>query len=614
MKFVLIKAYLRLERLVRKNWGLIWRGLLCSALGLLFLLSDEGSHFDTRFQLRGEKSINSQIVLLTIRANEIHKLIAHPKVFPEMNEVVEVTDSYFWDQQLWFDLLKTLLAQNPKKIGVTFFFNQYLKQESFHVEEQKVFQDSRVIWSSGTGAAEGGGTQLPLFASYNHHNIGGTDLIRDQDGVIRLFAPFKNEVPHLVEELSSKQLTGPLQINFKGGIDSYPTYQLSDVLEKKINMHIFEGKIILIGPESVSSTQYLTPFGPQNRTAVLAQILDNALENSWIRQAPLWLYQLLFLALELLCIFLITQYPHSIAFVFLTWVATLIAALSAWVFDSFFIWLPVLSPLLLILTTWIIFIGHQANKVEQRNSLMKQEQEAMQKLEQLKNNFVSLISHDLKTPIAKISAVVDRLRASNTDPDTQSDLIRLGEYSEELNRYIQSILKVLRVESREFRLQISVDDINANIESVIEQVKPLAQQKNLLLQSNLEPLFSIEADFILIREVILNLIENAIKYSFDGGQVLVTSTEVDNWVIVTVIDNGPGIAAEEAPLIWGKFTRGKDQDLRTKGSGLGLYLVKYFVELHGGQVGLESSPGKGCKVFFKLPIETIESSSQENNT
>ena len=114
--------------------------------------------------------------------------------------------------------------------------------------------------------------------------------------------------------------------------------------------------------------------------------------------------------------------------------------------------------------------------------------------------------------------------------------------------------------------------------------------------------------------MILNLIENAIKYSFDGGQVLVASTEVDNWVIVTVTDNGPGIAAEDAPHIWGKFTRGKDQDLRTKGSGLGLYLVKYFVELHGGQVGLESAPGKGCKVFFKLPIETIESSSQETHT
>jgi signal transduction histidine kinase len=224
-------------------------------------------------------------------------------------------------------------------------------------------------------------------------------------------------------------------------------------------------------------------------------------------------------------------------------------------------------------------------------------------LEQLKNNFVSLISHDLKTPIAKIQAIVDRLLNDSATLNFQGDLKSLRLSSDELNRYIQSILKVLRVESRDFQLNKEVGDINETVQEAIEQLTPLASEKGIQIESNLEPMFSIEVDFTLMREVLINLLENAIKYTPVGGKIQIASHEVAEKVWIEVQDTGEGIPAVEIANVWGKFVRGKDQDHKTKGTGLGLYLVKYFIELHGGEVFLESELGKGTKVSFSLPLE-----------
>jgi signal transduction histidine kinase len=238
----------------------------------------------------------------------------------------------------------------------------------------------------------------------------------------------------------------------------------------------------------------------------------------------------------------------------------------------------------------------------------------MQELEQLKNNFVSLISHDLKTPIAKIQAVVNRLLPQHQGGELQSDLEALHASSEELHRYIQSILKVLRVESRDFRLHREVADINEVIEDAVLQLKPLAHDKEIKILTQLEPMFSSEFDVTLMKEVVINLIENAIKYSPLGSEIVIRSEERDNVIRVEVQDKGQGIAPDELEKVWQKFVRGKEQDLKSKGSGLGLYLVKYFIELHGGTVRIESELGKGSTVSFTLPVsDDMESTPVETD-
>ena len=122
----------------------------------------------------------------------------------------------------------------------------------------------------------------------------------------------------------------------------------------------------------------------------------------------------------------------------------------------------------------------------------------------------------------------------------------------------------------------------------------------------LMPMFSVEFDTTLLKEVVINLIENAIKYTPSGGQIEVISHESEEFVHVLVKDTGEGIKPEDMEKVWGKFTRGSDQDLRTKGTGLGLYLVKYFIELHGGKVTMESKLGLGTTVAFTLPLDAEE--------
>ena len=261
----------------------------------------------------------------------------------------------------------------------------------------------------------------------------------------------------------------------------------------------------------------------------------------------------------------------------------------------------------------MLFIGYQALKIEQAHTRLQQQQNYLAELEQLKNNFISLISHDLKTPIAKIQAVLDRvLTDGKLTPELQTDLSSLKDYSEELNRYIQSILKVLRVESRDFKILKETADINGIIENVVERLSPLARSKKIELQLSLEPMFLIEIDVTLMTEVFLNIIENGIKYTNEGGRVLIHSFETDTEVCIEISDSGEGIAPEDQEIVWKKFSRGRSQDYKTKGSGLGLYLVKYFIELHGGKISMKSELGKGTVFLVRLPIEINEAEILNN--
>jgi two-component system, OmpR family, phosphate regulon sensor histidine kinase PhoR len=366
----------------------------------------------------------------------------------------------------------------------------------------------------------------------------------------------------------------------------------------------FKNKIVLIGSEKSLNSQLQTPLGLMSRHEFWGQVTENLISNSFIKKISGWGYAAFLLLLTIFAIVVVTTYPQMVALFFFVWIATLTAAFSAWIFDSFYIWVPIISPLSLLVFIWVLFIGYQALKIEQAHTKLKQEQNYLAELEQLKNNFISLISHDLKTPIAKIQAVLDRVLAQGQlAPELHSDLSSLKDYSEELNRYIQSILKVLRVESRDFKILKETADINGIIENVVERLKPLALSKNISLETELEPMFLIELDVTLMSEVFLNIIENAIKYTSQNGHVKIKSYETETDVFVQVIDSGEGIPLEDQEKVWKKFVRGKTQDYKTKGTGLGLYLVKYFIELHGGRIYFTSEPSKGTTFFVQLPLD-----------
>jgi two-component system phosphate regulon sensor histidine kinase PhoR len=600
-------------KLFIRRRGFWLRTLLCWVIGVMALSSDEGNSFDQRFNLRGDQSASSQIVLITIKQSDFSSIYEkRTNSMQNVSELTDITDSFFWNKEIWTNLLKKVLVQEPKSVGVTLYFGINVGDVYISRADEKIFKDPRIVWSTSTNNFER--LYEPLFTNDHHDNIASNDLRRDEDGVIRHIFEQSDVLPHLVEKITQKKFPhsrSGISINYRGSSRVFTQYSLAEVLNDEMPENALHDKIILIGAETNSGPQYLTPVGALSRSEILAHITDDLLGNKWIRQWSFWVYALMFLGLTLLSVFIIMQYPQSVALVFMLWVGLSIAALSAWVFDTFYIWLPAYSPGILLLTTWVIFIGYQANRIERLNFRLQQEQQYLQELEQLKNNFVSLISHDLKTPIAKIQAIVDRLLTQQTSPELQEDLKSLRGSGDELNRYIQSILKVLRVESRDFKVHKEVADINEVIDQAIQQLRPLAHEKEIRIQTELEPMFSVEFDIVLIKEVLVNLIENAIKYTPRGGHITIFSDEIEDSVFVKVKDNGEGIRPEDLDNVWGKFTRGSDQDMKTKGSGLGLYLVKYFIELHGGKVTLDSKVGSGTTVSFTLPLSDDTSDSTQ---
>lgn len=598
------------RRLFLRARPLFWRGFVCWFLGCALLLNDEVNSFDMRFQLRGDQPVDPRVVIVKIHPDEVLSNYRLRGRLSTWKDVVDVTDSFYWDPKTWSDLISKILAQKPRSVGVTVYLTETLRNENLTEKMQELFVDPRIIWAMPTPG--GDRSALPLFADPMLSNVGIYELTRDEDGVIRRFTSGLAGFPHMAEKVTGANL--PFEttrmINYRGGPNVFPEYSMTEVVDGLIPSDTFKDKIVLIGAETNSHSQYLTPYGPSHRAGVLAQIVDNILENRWVERAPFPLYAAGLFIILIISVLILVQYPQSVAFLLLVWLCTLITALSIWTFDSFAIWIPIYSALVQVLATWIIFVGYSANKIERKNFELQQEARYLQELEQLKNNFISLISHDLKTPIAKIQAVIDRLLTIRQTPELQTDLGQLKDYSNELNRYIQSILRLLRVESRDFKIQREIGDINETITSVIDQLRPLALQKKIHLTTKLEPLFSIEGDFTLLREVILNLVENGIKYTPDNGVVSVTSYELDNRVFVEVKDSGPGIPPAELESIFQKFVRGKDQDLKTKGTGLGLFLVKYFIELHGGEVSVESRLGQGTVFTFNLPLDAESEASE----
>ncbi len=601
-------------RWIYQNRGFWMRALICWVFALFFLKFDENGTYDIRFRLRGDQKTKQEIVLVTLKTSDFSKIYdLKTSSLINTNELSDLSDSFYWDRRVWLDLLNRILAQKPKNVGITLYLGDNVGQVHLTSQEMIAFKDKRVFWA--TNSSEPEKLSLPLATRPDRSNLGHVDILKDDDGVTRRLYLNPDSLPNMAQRLAGvKNRTNrsslPI-INFKGhGL--FSEVSLSDVMRVDFPKDFFENKIVLIGSEKSLNSQLQTPLGLMSRHEFWGQVTENITSRSFIKRWSAFLYAIVLLLLTIFAILIITHYPQTVALFFFIWMAAIWAAFSAWFFDSFSIWIPIVSPISLFIFIWVLFIGYHALKIEQAHAKLQQEQSSFAELEQLKNNFVSLISHDLKTPIAKIQAVLDRMLTQNLPlpAEVQTDLTSLKDYSEELHRYIQSILKVLRVESREFKILKETADINGIIENVIQRLRPLAQTKNITIEVTLEPMFLIELDVTLMTEVFLNIIENAIKYTPQNGFVKINSFESETEVFVEIADSGEGIRPEDQDQVWNKFVRGKSQDHKSKGTGLGLYLVKYFIELHGGKISLKSELDKGTTFFVRLPLDSDETNQE----
>lgn len=229
-------------------------------------------------------------------------------------------------------------------------------------------------------------------------------------------------------------------------------------------------------------------------------------------------------------------------------------------------------------------------------------------ISQMKNEFVSHVSHELKTPLASINAYAEMLvdgEVQDTETIQEFCSIIQGQ-ALRLNRLIEDILNISRIESGLIKVHRENHSIALVIRDAVEMIKSYAQEKNITVHSQAPILYDQACvDRDMISQVVINLLSNAVKYTPAGGSVTIQSevNEADGRITVTVQDTGVGIPAEEVDHVFDKFYRVEANNKCAKGTGLGLNLVKQIVEtVHGGSVFVTSKVGEGSTFGFELPL------------
>ena len=228
-------------------------------------------------------------------------------------------------------------------------------------------------------------------------------------------------------------------------------------------------------------------------------------------------------------------------------------------------------------------------------------------LEQMREDFIASVSHDLRTPLASITGFTEVLLSEAPGPLTevqQEFLDIIAESGERLLKLVNQILDVSKLDSGRFELHPASVDLRPMVASLIDQLRPLATKKQIALEVEIAPdLPTITADPDRLERVLTNLLSNAVKFTPEGGSVRVRLTRNGESVRCEVSDTGIGIPAEDLPHLFERFRRASNaQKRRVKGTGLGLYISKAIVEAHGGEIGVESRLGEGTTFWFTLPI------------
>lgn len=227
----------------------------------------------------------------------------------------------------------------------------------------------------------------------------------------------------------------------------------------------------------------------------------------------------------------------------------------------------------------------------------------LQRLEHVRREFVANVSHDLRTPLTSIKALVETLASGALDdPDVADDF--LGRIDSEVDRLallVDELLDLARLESGRIVLDMALYDPAAMLAGAVERLRPEAERNGVTLRLDPPPpLPAIRFDRPRLERVVLNLIHNAIKFTPSGGDIIVDAAMVDGKLKISVRDTGVGVAKDVLPRIFERFYK-EDKTRSSGGTGLGLAIAKHIVQAHNGTIWAESDPGHGATFSFTVP-------------
>jgi two-component system NtrC family sensor kinase len=226
----------------------------------------------------------------------------------------------------------------------------------------------------------------------------------------------------------------------------------------------------------------------------------------------------------------------------------------------------------------------------------------LKEVDRLRNEVVHTISHDLRSPLTSVIGYTELIARAGTLTDVQRDFLkRIQEGVEHITNLINDLLELGSIEAgldtRRELVQMSVI-----LQYTLEMLQGQIKSKHIKVRTEVSStLPAIRANPVRLRQVFDNVVGNAIKYSNDAGEVLISVRGEGEQVILQVKDDGPGIPLQDQPHIFDKFYRGRNIS-KHEGSGLGLAIVKSIIDAHGGRIWVESTPGQGSSFFIVLPV------------
>lgn len=246
-------------------------------------------------------------------------------------------------------------------------------------------------------------------------------------------------------------------------------------------------------------------------------------------------------------------------------------------------------------------------KVEQEkarlyNNLQKAYKE-LKTLDQLKSDIISNVSHELRTPITIAKGAIE-LAMEEENKKERDELLAMGSKAlARQNRAVGNLIDATKIERGVLKLKFEIIDLRQAVEAAVQEMLPLALKNGIKIETSLEKnLPKVKADLNVIKHVLTNLIDNAIKFNKSGGKVMIEARQKGEFVEISVSDTGIGIAREHLPKVFDRFYQVDATPARAYcGIGLGLVVAKEIVEAHGGRIWVESELGKGSRFTLSIP-------------
>lgn len=227
-------------------------------------------------------------------------------------------------------------------------------------------------------------------------------------------------------------------------------------------------------------------------------------------------------------------------------------------------------------------------------------------IEASRRNFVANVSHELKTPMTTIGGFIDGILDGTIPPEKEAYYLKIvSDEVKRLSRLVKEMLNMSKIEAGEMKIKPTRFDISEKLFRILVSFEQTVNQRRIEIRG-FEDLqgITIEADDDMIHQVIYNLIDNAVKFTDDGGYIHITAKTDGDFVVVSIKNSGEGISSEELGRIFERFYKvDKSRSKDVKSTGLGLYIVKNIIEMHGGTIKADSVKGEYSEFTFRLPLK-----------